>query len=116
MESKSPLTNEKVSKKFKSQFELVNYAIKLAENMIRTGRDSRVKIDSQNRALQIVNEIVHDKDQFDEIPEVEAVAVVEIRRSDRYERHSDRHQERKEEYRPPSKSSERKKPRKILAD
>lgn len=129
MELRIPLTNEKVCKKFKSQFDLVNYAIRLAENMIRTGRDSRVKIDTQNRALQIISEIVNDKDQFDVIPEVEVVEVVETRRHERYdrnerserhdrsERHYDKHQDR-EESRPAStgKRTERKKARKILAD
>src|SRR5690349_5162878 len=68
MDLKDFLTNEKLAKKFKSQFELVNYAIKLAENMIRTGRDTRVKTDLQNRAMQILAEIANNKDQFDEIP------------------------------------------------
>ena len=62
------LTNEKLIKKFKSQFELVSYAIRLAENMIKTGRDSRVKTDIQNRALQILAEIAENKDRFDDIP------------------------------------------------
>lgn len=61
------LTNENMAKKFKSNFDLVNYAIKLAENMIRTGRDARVKSDVQNRALLILEEIHEGKDQFDEI-------------------------------------------------
>ena len=67
MESKEQLTNEKIRKKFASQFELVNYAIRLAENMILTGRDPRVKTDSQNRSLQVLTEILSDKDRFDEI-------------------------------------------------
>lgn len=33
-------TNEKLSKRFKSNFELVNYAIHVAEDRIRAGRDS----------------------------------------------------------------------------
>lgn len=61
------LTNEKMSNKFKSGFELVNYAIKLAENMIKTGRDSRVKSDVQNRAMLILEEIYEGKDHLDEI-------------------------------------------------
>ncbi|CCB86815.1 MULTISPECIES: hypothetical protein [Parachlamydia] len=65
--SKSSLTNEKISRKFGNQFDLVNYAIKLAENMIKTGRDARVRTDSQNRALQVLAEISEDKDRFDEI-------------------------------------------------
>jgi hypothetical protein len=67
MES-SRLTNEQLAKKFnKSNFELVNYAIKLAENMIRTGRDARVKSDVQNRAMLVLEEIHEGKDHFDEI-------------------------------------------------
>lgn len=63
------LTNEEIRKKFKSQFELVNYAIRLAENMIKTGRDARVKTDAQNRSIQVLEEILLGKDQFDEIVE-----------------------------------------------
>lgn len=65
--AKIHLTNEETLKKFKSSFELVNYAIKLAENMIKTGRDSRVKSDVQNRAMLILEEIHEGKDHFDEI-------------------------------------------------
>jgi hypothetical protein len=61
------LTNEDMTKKFKSNFDLVNYAIKLAENMIKTGRDARVKSEIQNRAMLILEEIQEGKDQFDEI-------------------------------------------------
>lgn len=64
---KGSYTNEKLSKKFINQFDLVNYAIRLAENMIRTGRDARVKTEFQNRSMQILAEIVEDKDFFDEI-------------------------------------------------
>lgn len=63
------LTNEDLSKKFRNNFELVNYAIKLAENMIRTGRDARVKSDVQNRAMLVLEEIGEGKDHFDEIVE-----------------------------------------------
>lgn len=69
MEPKGYLTNEKISSKFKSLFDLVNYAIKLAENMIETGRDTRVRTDVQNRSMQILSEIVQGKDVFDDIPE-----------------------------------------------
>ena len=67
MDLKECLTNEKIRKKFNSQFELVNYAIRLAENMIKSGREPRVKIDSKNRALQILSEILNNKDRFDDI-------------------------------------------------
>jgi len=70
MEKKTTFTNEALAKKFnKSNFELVTYAIKLAENMIKTGRDARVKSDTQNRAMLILEEISEGKDHFDEIVE-----------------------------------------------
>lgn len=69
MDKKTTFTNEKLSKKFKSNFELVSYAIELAENMIKTGRDARVKSDIQNRAMLILEEISEGKDKFDEIHE-----------------------------------------------
>ena len=100
MEHQDQLTNEKIRKKFASQFELVNYAIKLAENMIQTGRDARVKIDSQNRSLQVVSEILCDKDRFDEIIIVDE----DLNDSKRYEDDS------------ASEKSERKKSRKALAE
>lgn len=70
MEKKIHLTNENLAKKFKSNFLLVSYAIKLAENMIHSGRDARVKADTQNRAMLILEEINQGKDQFDLIETV----------------------------------------------
>lgn len=67
MDLKDYLTNERIRQKYKNQFDLVNYAIKLAENMIITGREPRVKIDSQNRSLQVLAEILQGKDSFDEV-------------------------------------------------
>lgn len=61
-------TNEDLTGKFNNNFKLVSYAILLAENMINTGRDSRVKRkDTQNRAMLILEEIREGKDFFDEI-------------------------------------------------
>lgn len=68
MEDNNQYTNEKLAKKFENNFDLVNYAISLAENMIQSGRDPRVrKPDMQNRAMLILEEIREGKDQFDEI-------------------------------------------------
>lgn len=67
MDLKEYLTNEKITKKFTSQFELVNYAIRLAENMIVTGRDPRVRTNTQNRSLQVLSEILNNKDHLDEV-------------------------------------------------
>lgn len=108
MEYKDQLTNENIKKKFKSQFELVNYAIRLAENMIRTGRDPRVKTDVQNRALQILVEINSGKDQFDEIPvqtAIESALPANEERKFSSKQHSDEL---------PIKNAERKKARKII--
>lgn len=63
------LTNEDLTGRFKSNFNLVNYAIKLAENMIQSGRDPRVKSDLQNRAMLVLEEICAGKDYLDIIPE-----------------------------------------------
>lgn len=68
MEKKETFTNETLSKKFKNIFDLVNYAISLAENMIKSGREPRVKRkDMQNRAMLILEEIKDGKDEFVEI-------------------------------------------------
>lgn len=67
MERKQELTTEDLKKKFTSQFELVNYAIRLAENMIKSGRGPRMKTEIQNRSLQILEEISSGKDEFDDI-------------------------------------------------
>lgn len=67
MDLKDYITSETVRKRFRSQFDMVNYAIKLAANMISSGRDCRVKTESHSRAIQVLNEILNNKDQFDEI-------------------------------------------------
>jgi hypothetical protein len=82
MENK--ITTEDIRKEFKSQFELVNYAIRLAENMIKSGRESRVTSNKQNRAMQILEEIATGQDQLVEIyeePEPIVVAPKEERTS-----------------------------------
>lgn len=78
-DEKIPLTNEKFKDKFKSQFDLVNYAIKLADNMIKTGREGRVRTETNNPALQVLAEIAANKDQFDDIVEIisESIEVTE---------------------------------------
>ena len=104
-ESKAKLTSEQIKGKFKSQFDLVNYAIRLAENMIKTGRETRVKSGEQNSAMQILAEITQGMDIFDDIPEPVAPKT--------YEQQAPAHENNKEAH---PKASERKKARKILAD
>jgi hypothetical protein len=63
------LTNEILSGKFGSQFEMVRYSIERAKNMIRSGRGPYVKTDSRNVASQILSEIAVGADQFEDIEE-----------------------------------------------
>jgi hypothetical protein len=67
---KEDLTNEELGGKFGNQFDLVNYAIKLADNMIKTGRGPRVKVDIDNPVIMVLAEIEAGKDQLDEIIEI----------------------------------------------
>ncbi|MDP1881071.1 MAG: hypothetical protein Q8K60_09060 [Parachlamydiaceae bacterium] len=68
--SKVSYTNEELSKKFKSNFDLVNYAIRLTENKILSGRDSTIKSDyTQNLAMLMLEEIRQGEDKFYEIKE-----------------------------------------------
>ena len=63
------LTNEDLLKRFTNQFDLVRYAIKLAENAIRSGREIDVDTDSQNLAFQILTEVSERKEKFQELPQ-----------------------------------------------
>lgn len=65
------ITNEELRKRFKNQFELVNYAIKIAENLITTGRAPRVEVDIQNPVIQALKEISSGKDLLDSVLEGE---------------------------------------------
>jgi DNA topoisomerase VI subunit B len=100
------ITNEALKKKFKNQFELVSYAISLAENMILTGRDPRVKTDTQNRAMQILEEIMAGRDQLEPV-------ILEKKHEENKE--GNRHHSIDGEG-PTQKASERKRARKILVD
>lgn len=77
MEKKKPLTNESVKSKFKSQFELVNYAIRLAEQMIYSGRGPQVLTDSLNPAVVIIEEIEGGKDKMVDILPVSKEIIAE---------------------------------------
>ncbi|MCB1149375.1 MAG: hypothetical protein KDK48_04355 [Chlamydiia bacterium] len=68
MEFEERLTNDSLKKKFDSQFELVNYLIKQARGMIRSGRAPRVNVDSDNTAVNVVAELVAGKDLLDDEP------------------------------------------------
>lgn len=54
-------TNEKLSRRFKSNFELVNYAIHLAEDRIRAGRDLH-EISNENLVVSVVKDLVTGKE------------------------------------------------------
>lgn len=63
MIKKDTLTSEHLRKAFNSSFELVNYAIEQAKDMIKSDRACRVSTPIQNRAYQILLEIGEHKDQ-----------------------------------------------------
>lgn len=129
MDLKENLTTEQLRLKFKSQFELVNYSIRLAENMIKSGREPRVKIEKQSAAMQILAEIQAGKDQFDEIPETPPMQAQTERQHhyDRFDRHEKGEGKKKvrldmndddddDDDFADEKPKERKKGRKILSD
>jgi|GEM_PF-1648927 len=62
MAIKKNLTNEKIKERFDNPFKMVNYAIELAGQLVRTGRGPRVKIDNQNPAVQVIAEISEGRD------------------------------------------------------
>lgn len=66
MQVREFLTTEQMAKRFKSPFDLVNYAIELAKNAIATGRAMQVTDDVQNLAQQILLEILNYQDTFDD--------------------------------------------------
>lgn len=53
----SSLTNEKLTRRFKNQFDLVNHTIKVAGNLISTGRAPQVEVDIKNPAVQALAEV-----------------------------------------------------------
>lgn len=63
------LTNEEISKKFKNQFDMVNFAIKMATQKIKSGRPSRVKSDVENQVYQILEEIAAGKELLEDVIE-----------------------------------------------
>jgi DNA-directed RNA polymerase subunit omega len=67
------LTNEQLLKRFKNQFELVRYAIKLAESEIKSGRDAYGPIDSDNVAHRVLSDIVAGQDFLIEDEEEEEI-------------------------------------------
>jgi len=67
MYAKNRLTNEPLRKKTTSSYELVNYAIRLAKNMIEVEREARVSAPGIiNTSYLILEEIIQSKDAFEE--------------------------------------------------
>jgi hypothetical protein len=62
---KDYLTNDLISKRFENRFDSVNYAISVAKEMIHAGRGPRVKTDTENPALQVLEEIVAGKEKYE---------------------------------------------------
>lgn len=71
MEYKDSLTGEKLRKRFDSSFELVNYAITVAKNLIRSGRAPTVSTEVQNPSFQVLSEIAENREIIQPIEEEE---------------------------------------------
>jgi hypothetical protein len=69
MDYKDCLTNEQLLKRFKNQFELVRYAIKIAEHDIKSGKNAYALFDTDNVAFNVLSEIAAGQDSF--VEEVE---------------------------------------------
>lgn len=68
MDVEDNLTNEGIMKRReRSTFDLVNYAIKVAENMIHSGREPVVRTHSQNIPMYVLAEIANNKEIFADI-------------------------------------------------
>lgn len=68
MDRRESLTNEAVSKKFINQFDMVNYAIDLTVELIKSGRTPRVHADSDNPAVIVIEEMQQGKDHLEKLP------------------------------------------------
>jgi hypothetical protein len=62
MQSDNALTNEKLTKKFSSLFDLVAHAIKIARYTVKTGREPKVRSGIKNPAYLTLKEIEEGKD------------------------------------------------------
>lgn len=56
------LTNQKLYERFENTFDLVAYAIRVAEGKVRSGREANVHTDVKNIAHQILEEILNEKE------------------------------------------------------
>ena len=94
------LTNEKLVKRFPSQFDLVNYAIQRAKVKIETGH-----IHTQNSAMEVISDILDHKDNYETIyKDARPEAIIE------------EHIEHVARFEKPAKSSEKTRNRRILVD
>jgi len=77
MELKKYLTNEVLSNKYGNSFELVNHAIAVADQMLKSDRRCRVPTQVKNRAYQVLLEVVEGRDSLesspDDLPEHEPI-------------------------------------------
>ncbi len=78
MEIRENLTTEKINKTFENQFDLVNYAIKMVEELVMSGRHTRVKYDVDNPALIVLEEILKGKDKFEEEKEEKKIVYEDL--------------------------------------
>lgn len=98
MKKKVLITKENIKQKFKSQFDLVNYSIKLAEQFMLSGRAPYTKIDSLNPANIIIDEVEEGKDKLEDIIVVSSEVIVhpqEVEKAPLIEKHSEKKKTRR---------------------
>jgi hypothetical protein len=66
---KKQLTNEKLAKRFGSLFDLVNYAIEIAQGRVHSGRTDEVRHGVRNPAYQILADISSNRERIEDILE-----------------------------------------------
>lgn len=80
---KDDLTSETLNKRFKSSFDLVNYAISLATEMVTAGREPSLdESESGNIAMAVLDEIAEGRDRLKPIKKQKAEIQVTIAESD----------------------------------
>jgi hypothetical protein len=80
MEREKKLTNELISKRYKSQFDLVNHAIRLAAHHIQAGHEPSVG-SADNIVNDVLNDIALGRDTYEDWEEEEEAAeetIIEI--------------------------------------
>ena len=67
--------------RFQDNFQLCNYAIQQVQNIVKTGNDNYDDNEIQNKAYNVLDGILHDKDFFEEQAKIESEGSVDFQNS-----------------------------------